>query len=88
MVLEAQGKGPLHHLDCVFQEVQPMERLSFTWKWQADDEQSLVTVEFFEQSGGTRVRLVHSKFATEKSRDGHAWGWKACFDTLDLALKN
>ena len=72
----------------MYREVRAGERLLFTWKFRGEDEESLVSVEYRDAAGGgTEVRLRHSRFASEKSRDGHAWGWNACFDALAATLE-
>ena len=86
--LEAQAPGgPLYQLDCEYREIREPAALVFTWKWRGEEEETLVSVEFREiQAGQTEVRLRHARFASEKSREGHAWGWNACFDKLEKAL--
>ena len=64
----------------VFREMQPPERLSYTWVWEEDkpeDEiETLVTVEFHDLGGDkTELVLTHEQFATEESRNGHEAGW-------------
>ena len=69
----------------VFQEVNPPERLVYTWDWEKDGsgaefgevegKPSLVTVEFLKRGKQTELVLTHSRFATVESRDNHANGW-------------
>jgi len=68
-----------------FQEVQPPQRLVYTWDWEKDGsgeefgevegKTTLVTVEFHQRGEQTEFVLTHTRFATTKSRDGHAEGW-------------
>lgn len=73
-------------------EVAPPERLVYTWTWEggaeimAGSEDTLVTVEFAEDGGGTEVRLTHERFAGERIRDLHGEGWTGCLDNLGRAL--
>jgi len=72
----------------VFREVKAPERLVFTWMTGSCDEsvprlETLVTVEFIAQDGGTLVELTHEGFPTEELRDGHNEGWTASFDKLE-----
>jgi len=69
----------------VFKEVQPPERLVYTWDWEKDGsgaelgevegKPSLVTVEVLKRGERTELVLTHSRFATVESRDNHARGW-------------
>jgi len=76
----------------VYRDVKPPEKLSFTWIWKRmpekldasiQEEDSLVTVEFFERGAdSTEVVLTHEKLTTEESRNSHKKGWEGCFDKL------
>src|SRR5277367_2053327 len=69
----------------VFQEVNPPERLVYTWDWEKDGsgaefgevegKPSLITVEFLKRGKRTEFVLTHTRFATVESRDSHAQGW-------------
>ncbi len=69
----------------VFKEVNAPTRLVYTWDWEKDGsgeefgevegKPSLVTVEFIERGERTEFVLLHTRFATVESRDGHAQGW-------------
>ena len=72
----------------VFREVNPPERLVFTWMTGSCDgdmprAETLVTVDFIAQTGGTLVQLTHEGFPTEEVRDKHNQGWTASFDLLE-----
>ena len=72
----------------VFREVKSPERLVFTWMTGSCDEEmpraeTLVTVEFTAQSGGTMVQLTHEGFPTEELCEGHNQGWNSSFDKLE-----
>jgi glutathione S-transferase len=72
----------------VFREVKSPERLVFTWMTGSCDEamarvETLVTVEFTAQAGGTLVELTHAGFPTEELREQHNEGWTASFDKLE-----
>jgi uncharacterized protein YndB with AHSA1/START domain len=75
----------------VFREMQPPERLSYTWVWEEDkpeDEiETLVTVEFHDLGGDkTELVLTHEQFATEESRNGHEAGWTEMLGRLAAYL--
>lgn len=62
--------------------VEPPHRLAFTWRWDGDDTQTLVTIELAATPAGTALILVHDGFAEESVRDNHAIGWSDCLDRL------
>jgi uncharacterized protein YndB with AHSA1/START domain len=66
-----------------YTKVNPYDLLQFTWtgNW-VPGEESLVTVHFRELDGGTEIKLIHDRFHTEQSRDGHNAGWIRCMDRL------
>ena len=76
----------------VYRDVKVPEKLSFTWLWKRmpekpdasiQEEDSLVTVEFFERGmNSTEVVLTHEMLTTEESRKSHKKGWEGCFDKL------
>lgn len=58
--------------------VQPPHLLEFTWRhdWEgADNSETVVRYELIEENGGTLVRVTHSGFQSEASRDDHGRGW-------------
>ena len=67
----------------VYLEVNPPERLVFTWTWEktpTDDAdwippETVVTVEFIDRDGATEVVLTHEQFPDEHMRDEHDNGW-------------
>lgn len=65
-----------------FIEVEPIDRLVYTWRWDGQEEESLVEVTFSEAPEGTRVRVSHTRFDTPESATLHAEGWRGCLDTL------
>jgi uncharacterized protein YndB with AHSA1/START domain len=62
--------------------VEPPHRLAFTWQWDGETDQTLVTVELTPSDAGTELLIVHSRFATEADRDSHAQGWTDCLGRL------
>ena len=62
--------------------VEPPHRLVFTWQWDDDTDETLVTVELTAVKDGTDLLLVHERFATKTDRDNHAQGWSDCLDRL------
>lgn len=66
--------------------VEPPHRLAFTWRWDGDDAQTLVTIELAATPAGTALTLVHDGFAEEFVRDNHAIGWSDCLARLPAWL--
>jgi uncharacterized protein YndB with AHSA1/START domain len=66
-----------------YTRVDPYDVLAFTWRNPRDeDEESLVTIELRDVSGGTELKLTHERFLTEASRDQHAAGWESVLGKL------
>jgi uncharacterized protein YndB with AHSA1/START domain len=86
------SKGETHTVVGEYKEVQPPDRLVYTWSWESNPEEmagsmgTLVTVEFKDAGGGTEVQLTHSGFADEHIRELHAHGWEACIANLERYL--
>ena len=82
-------EGDRYHLSGTYQEVQPPERLVFTWSWEGDPNfgETLVMVDFRARGNSTEVILTHERFPNAKARDQHTMGWNGCFDRLAELLK-
>jgi uncharacterized protein YndB with AHSA1/START domain len=63
-------------------EVQPPERLVFTWCWEGDDSTSRVTVELADGDEGTELSLRHDQLADEEESDARHRGWRDSLDRL------
>ncbi len=92
LAMRDPASGHTHTLVGEYREVQPPERLVYTWTWESNPEEmrgsqgSLVTVEFVEDGDATNVEITHSGFASEEIRDLHAHGWEACLANLERLL--
>ena len=87
-MLETDGK--IHALSGVYQEVQPPERLVYTWVWGTGEiagVEMLVTVQFAEAGDETEITLVHERLPSDTARHHHQMGWTGCLDSLDEFLK-
>lgn len=60
-------------------EVTAPERLVFTWHWEGEPLETLVTVDFV---GATELRVTHEGHETTEQRDNHEQGWTDCLDRL------
>lgn len=78
--------GETVHVGGVFQEIQPPEKIVYTWEWEngdsADMGETLVTLNFHNAGGSTELTLTHERFPNEEYRDHHGWGWNSCFDSM------
>jgi len=82
-------KGHLNTVAGVYREIEPPEKLVFTWSWQEggmDVGETLVTVEFRDRGNTTELILTHEVFPTAEGRDEHSKGWAGCLDRLPKAL--
>lgn len=72
-----------HTVRGIYREVVPDRRLVFSHQWQEGDAAvTVVTVEFFDQDGGTLVSLTHEGFRDQPSREGHIGGWQSTLESL------
>jgi uncharacterized protein YndB with AHSA1/START domain len=78
-----------HNVAGVYREIVPNEKLVFTWAWRSMPErESLVTVTFKEDGGGTIMTLLHEQFFDEDARDRHNAGWTGTIDKLERYLNS
>lgn len=74
----------------VYHEVIEDQRLVFTHAWDDEDgkpgRETLVTVQFEDADGGTRMHFHQAGFDSTSSRDGHRSGWNECFERLAHGL--
>ena len=59
----------------IFSEVEPNQRLKYSWQWEGSDEIAEVEVIFAQHPAGTNVHITHSEFQSSTSLDNHAAGW-------------
>jgi uncharacterized protein YndB with AHSA1/START domain len=69
-----------------YTEIDPPNRLAFTWTWDDDSRETLIEIDFEEAAGATTVRFTHSALRDEESLRNHEEGWNNCFDNLGRAL--
>jgi len=75
--------GTAHRQHGVMREIVPLERLAFTFVWDAHpDEEMLVSVSFADDGPRTVMTFRQTGFQTDGSRDGHRGGWTEAFDRL------
>jgi uncharacterized protein YndB with AHSA1/START domain len=68
-----------------FHEVEPPDKLVYTWRMgQEMEEVSLVTVRFEGRGDSTEVIVIHDQIPSDRVRDSHEAGWNGCLDGLSL----
>ncbi len=77
----------------VYTAIQPVKHLALTHQWDrmtADvnpaHHETLVTIDLYEEDGGTRMEFRQTGLASEASRDSHVGGWSDSFDALAKLL--
>lgn len=67
-----------------FLELDPPTHVSYTFAWDDDNgkpqHETIVTIDFEEVNGYTKLTFRQSGFPTEGERDGHNGGWGEAFD--------
>ena len=81
---DADGTEHTSHGEYV--DVQPLNKLSFTWEWKSEPGvQTLVTVTLAPEGNGTRMRFEHSRLFQVSAHD-YASGWRSTFAKLEQVL--
>jgi uncharacterized protein YndB with AHSA1/START domain len=72
-----------------FVEVDPPNRLVYTWGWDGNDKvppgSSTIEVELASDGNGTSLRFVHRDFPDADQANSHAHGWDHYLPRLELA---
>lgn len=73
----------------VYRVIDPPRRLVYTWTpdWQEEASDSIVDISLESAGRGTRVRVVHTGFASAAARDEHAGGWPTVLAMLCSHLR-
>ncbi len=69
-----------------YREIDPPNRLSYTWKWEEegnDHYDTVVTVEFHDRGGVTEVVMIHELFPDAEIAGKHDEGWASCLNRLE-----
>ena len=79
--------GEHHDVSGTYREFIPNEKLVFTWAWKTTPErESLVTLTFKPDGGGTLFTMLHEQFFDETARDSHNKGWTGAINKLEKYL--
>ncbi len=69
-----------------FKEIIPNKKLVYTWEWNNDGNETLVTVLFSEANETTRLDISHSGFTDPQSLAMHDMGWDSYIDGFKKLL--
>ena len=69
-----------------YTEIDPPNRLVFTWIWDGNDTRQLIEIDFEEHDGATTVRFTHRDLWDEAAVRSHEEGWNGTFDNLEREL--
>ena len=78
-------EGAAFHITGEFREVEPPQRLVYTFEYEEpdpDDQETLVTLSFADVAEGTMLVLDQGPFATKARRSLHETGWAETLDGL------
>ena len=85
LLIEAE-EGTLHTAFGVYREVDPPNRLVYTWDWEEPESavgETLVTVEFLADGASTAVVVAHEGFPAAEAAEGHRLGWTWSLERLE-----
>jgi uncharacterized protein YndB with AHSA1/START domain len=71
----------------VYREIKRPEKLVFTWTWEHDPIDTLITVTLNDLGNATELVLKHEYLPTIEKRDDHAKGWNGCLAQLEKYLQ-
>jgi uncharacterized protein YndB with AHSA1/START domain len=77
--------GQAFQLSGKYSEVNPPQRLVYTFEYEQpdpDDQETLVTLSFFDHPDGTRLVFEQGSFATRARYELHEVGWSETLDRL------
>jgi len=87
-VLMVNAQGEEFDLNGIYREVESARKLVMTWGWKNQSEhESLVTVTFLPQDGGTQLELRHDQYRDFENEPSHEQGWNGAFDKLERLLQ-
>ena len=82
----SNGPGHAHWIRGVYREIDEPSRLSFTYLNAYDEFETVVTMDFLDEGGRTRMLFRQTPFISAEERDGHGWGWNSTIELLAAYL--
>lgn len=89
LLIEAE-EGTLHTAFGAYREVDPPNRLVYTWDWEEPESavgETLVTVEFLADGAATEVVVEHEGFPAAEAAEGHRLGWTWSLERLEALFR-
>jgi uncharacterized protein YndB with AHSA1/START domain len=74
--------GEVHAVSGRIVGLEPPHRLSYTWRWDGEENESVVELAFTETDGGTNVEITHTRLVDQADAERHAAGWNGMLSTL------
>jgi uncharacterized protein YndB with AHSA1/START domain len=86
--MEMRGPGGVKlTIGGVYRVLERPSKIVMSWKWEHEDEETLVTLTFRPLAGGkTELVVLHEGFGTQERHDDHARGWTGTVDRLAQRL--
>lgn len=84
-------EGELFYLTGEFREIDPLNRLAYTFSWEApdpDDQETVVVLVFRDAGPSTEMVLDQGPFATAGRYELHHAGWTDGFERLKQVLSS
>jgi len=70
----------------VYKEISRPNRLVMSWKWEHEEQDTLITLTFRAEGKGTLLTIHHQGFAALERRDSHNNGWTGTLEKLEKFL--
>jgi uncharacterized protein YndB with AHSA1/START domain len=70
----------------VYKEILRPSRLVMSWKWEHEEQDTLITLTFRAEGKGTQMTIHHEGFAAPERRDSHNNGWTGTLGKLQEFL--
>jgi uncharacterized protein YndB with AHSA1/START domain len=83
----SSGPGHRHFIRGEYLEIEEPRRLSFTYINEYDGFETVVTMDFVDEAGRTRMLFRQTPFISVEERDGHGWGWESGFGLFEAYLR-
>jgi uncharacterized protein YndB with AHSA1/START domain len=84
----------IFHFRGFYREVEASAKLAFTWSWKSlpidgvhESGQTVVSIKFVDDDGGTKIVLIQTRLPSEAARDAHDRGWRRCFKGIEKAVR-
>jgi uncharacterized protein YndB with AHSA1/START domain len=66
----------------IYKEITRPSKIVMSWKWEHEEQETLITLTFRAEDKGTALTIHHEGFAAPERRDSHNNGWTGSLDKL------